>query len=92
MIIPASPFSAELQIAIVIGFGCVMLLFQAQRVDRRRIIAAVLLIVATLGYTALSADDGDIPVTHPCIVMGIEPYSYAWYAAFCWTVPLPDGK
>jgi hypothetical protein len=29
-------------------------------------------------------------VTHPCIVMGIEPYSLAWYAAFCWTVPLPD--
>jgi hypothetical protein len=79
----STTFGMAWQVAAVIGFGVLLLVFHAQNISRRRLIASVCLMVLAVGC-AVYADGGDLVIYNYC--KDLEPWSAAWILGGCWAL------
>ena len=83
MYVPATSWGSEWQVLALMVGAAALFLFQAQSVSRRRIVAAVALIVVAIGCKVLA--DGDIYILDPCAAF--VRYSWEWWLYGCWSLP-----
>jgi Ca2+/Na+ antiporter len=77
------PYAAEASIVFVVGMAILLMVIQAQSVSRRRMVAAVVMVLVAVTCKVMA--DGDIPVGNPCY--GIDPDSWLWWILGCWSLP-----
>jgi hypothetical protein len=80
--VSVSPLMAALSEWSIALFGAgvvLMVVFQAQQIDRKRLFGVL---VALAAFSVAVFADGDVPMPNGCDL--IEKYSALWWAAGCW--------